>query len=195
MWGAGELQLTEIFGVMPCQSGRDINVCVYVMALSWLAVSALISGIYFQGWKQEDTSMHRDIVSSCWDPFSYLIAQRAYEVLCAVPLVSDLPDVVIYERHSDSCVLSCSHDVARDWISLVSNVDNQFNIAYLEFFILQRVNQTKALTWRLHASALIIFKLWNTVQTLYMSLIITCRKQCHGENIWSYKNRRWLLED
>jgi len=35
-------------------------------------------------------------------------------VRCAVPRVSDLPDVVIYERHSDSRVLSCSHDVEKD---------------------------------------------------------------------------------
>ena len=73
-------------------------------------------------------------VSSRWGPFSYLIAYATYEVLCAVPLVSDLPGVVIYDWHSDSCLLRCSRDVDRDWLSLGSHVDNQFNIAYLEFF-------------------------------------------------------------
>jgi len=58
--------------------------------------------------------MYRDVVSSCRGPFSYLIAYAAFEVRCAVPLVSDLPDVVIYDWHSDSCVLSCSGDVDRD---------------------------------------------------------------------------------
>ena len=35
-------------------------------------------------------------LSSSWDPFSYLIPYAAYEVLCTVPLGSDMPDVAIY---------------------------------------------------------------------------------------------------
>ena len=83
----------------------------------------------------------------------------------------DLPDVVIYELHSDSCVFRCIRDVDRDWLSSGCLADNQFNIAHLEFF-LQRGNRTKTLTGRLQASTLIILKLYSTAQTLYMPLII-----------------------
>ena len=88
--------------------------CVFVLWPYHNVKYRLLRGIYFQVWKQEEKSMYRDVVSSCRGPFSYLIAYAAFEVRCAVPLVSDLPDVVIYDWHSDSCVLSCSGDVDRD---------------------------------------------------------------------------------
>jgi hypothetical protein len=136
-------------------------------------------------------------VSSRWGPFSYLIRYAAYEVRCTVPLVSDLPDVVIYEWHCDSCVLRCIRDVDRDWLSLGSHVDNQFNISCLEFFP-RRGNQTITLSGHLQVSALIILKLCSTVQTLHMPLIVknsTGNNECVYINVMSSSLLQNVRED
>jgi len=62
------------FGVMPCESDRKVSVCVLMLWPYHNVKYRLLRGIYFQDWKQEETSVHRDIVSSCLGPFSYLIA-------------------------------------------------------------------------------------------------------------------------
>jgi hypothetical protein len=142
MWGAQRFTANG-HSVMMCQSDRNINV-VYVMVLSQHEVSALTRNLFPRLDTRRDVSC-RDICVWLSRPIflSYRL-RRVWSASYKVPLVSDLPDVVIYDWHSYSCVL---RDVERDWLSLGSHVDNQFNIAYLEFF-LQSCNQTKTLTGR-----------------------------------------------